>query len=71
MQNTKHAIVVGAGITGLTAAYCLVNNGYRVTIVEASAGTGGLAASILSHGRPLEKYYHFYPVVMFSGKFAF
>ena len=59
MQGTKRIIVIGAGITGLTAAYCLVKKGYDVTIVEASPGTGGLAASILSQGRPVEKYYHF------------
>ena len=59
MQSTQRVTIIGAGITGLTAAYCLVDNGYQVTMVEASIETGGLAASLLSDGRPVEKYYHF------------
>jgi D-amino-acid dehydrogenase len=32
--------VVGAGVTGLTVAYCLSKRGHRVTVVDAQAGAG-------------------------------
>jgi protoporphyrinogen/coproporphyrinogen III oxidase len=36
-----HIVVVGAGITGLTAAYTLTNDGCDVTVLEASDRVGG------------------------------
>lgn len=52
-------IIIGAGVTGLTAAYHLVGRGFRVTVVEASEQVGGLATSVMVDGRPVDKYYHF------------
>lgn len=43
------AVVVGAGPSGLTAAYCLAREGRRVVVVERSARTGGLMAGF-RHG---------------------
>jgi protoporphyrinogen/coproporphyrinogen III oxidase len=43
-SGPKHAVVVGAGIAGLTAAYDLKNAGYRVTVVEAKDLPGGRMA---------------------------
>jgi len=40
----KHAVVVGAGIAGLTAGYDLKKAGYRVTVVEAKDIPGGRMA---------------------------
>lgn len=40
--NGKHVVVIGAGISGLTAAYRAQQAGARVTLVEASAHTGGV-----------------------------
>lgn len=56
----KHIAIVGAGVAGLTAAYDLINAGYRVTIFEAAPQVGGLAAGFkASHWDwTLEKYYH-------------
>jgi oxygen-dependent protoporphyrinogen oxidase len=39
---THHVLVVGAGITGLTAAYELHRRGLRPLVLEASARAGGL-----------------------------
>ncbi|GAA0508968.1 oxidoreductase [Saccharopolyspora subtropica] len=50
--------MVGAGATGLTAAFDAVKAGHDVTVLEASAELGGLAASIEVGGTPLERFYH-------------
>ena len=46
--------IVGAGATGLTAAWDAVRAGHRVTILEAADELGGLAASLEVGGVPLE-----------------
>jgi len=52
--------IIGAGITGLTAAYELSKAGHRVTIFERAAQAGGLAGTFRDeHWEwPLEKFYH-------------
>ncbi|MFD6274814.1 NAD(P)/FAD-dependent oxidoreductase [Streptomyces sp. NPDC060209] len=50
--------IIGAGATGLTAAYDAVKAGHDVTVLEAADELGGLAASIEVGGTPLERYYH-------------
>jgi protoporphyrinogen oxidase len=42
--------IVGAGVTGLTTAYLLRKSGVEVTVFEAAAGEGGLAASFRRDG---------------------
>ena len=42
----KKAIVVGSGLAGIISARILVNNGYKVTIIENSKFIGGLISSI-------------------------
>jgi protoporphyrinogen oxidase len=56
---SKKVIIIGAGITGLTAALRVIDQGYKVTVVEASEEVGGLAGSVILDGVPVEKYYHF------------
>ncbi len=58
-MTKKTATIIGAGITGLTAAYGLLKNGWRVRVIESSELLGGLAASVDLSGVPVEKYYHF------------
>ncbi len=52
--------IVGAGATGLSAAYDLVRQGASVTIYEAGAEVGGLAAGFRDENWDwtLEKFYH-------------
>ncbi len=56
---TKRVAVVGAGFTGLTAAYRLAQAGFDVEVFEAGAEVGGLAAGFELGGQPIEKAYHF------------
>ncbi|MFN0243062.1 MAG: FAD-dependent oxidoreductase [Planctomycetota bacterium] len=42
--------ILGAGVTGLSAAYLLLKRGVPVTVYEASEREGGLAGSFTSHG---------------------
>ncbi len=50
--------IVGAGITGLSAAYFLLKEGQTVRVFDASPEVGGLAGSFPVEGTYLEKYYH-------------
>lgn len=52
--------IIGAGITGLTAAYDLSRAGHRVTVYEARPYAGGLAAGFRDERWewPLERFYH-------------
>lgn len=53
-----HIVVVGAGFTGLAAAYELAKANAAVTLVEADASVGGLAGSFEVGGQAVEKFYH-------------
>lgn len=50
--------MIGAGFTGLSAALELARKGFRVLVVEADGGPGGLAGSFEVEGQRLEKFYH-------------
>ena len=51
--------VVGAGVTGLVAAYRLAEQGHAVEVFERWPGLGGQAATIdVGGGTLLERYYH-------------
>ena len=55
-----HIAIIGAGFTGLTAAYELQKKGHTVSIFEKEAVPGGLAIGFQKEGWkwPLEKHYH-------------
>ena len=40
-----HVAIIGGGITGLTAAYTLLKEGARVTVLEGRQAIGGLSAT--------------------------
>lgn len=51
-------LVTGGGITGLVAAYRLLQKNYQVTLVEKSGELGGLLGGFKIGGTNLEKAYH-------------
>lgn len=58
MKNIDVAIV-GAGFTGLAAAYELTKQGYKVRVIEMEKNPGGLAGTFeFQDGVILEKFYH-------------
>lgn len=57
-MSKKQIAIIGAGYTGLTAAYELLKKGFEVTIYERSEFVGGLASDFTIEGEHLEKAYH-------------
>ena len=56
--SRPHVVIIGAGITGLAAAYEITRHGILVTVVEKENEIGGLAGSFSLGGQRLEKFYH-------------
>ena len=51
---TKHVVVVGAGLGGLSAALALRAMGFRVTVLERGASSGGRIRSVATDGFSIE-----------------
>ena len=51
-------VVVGAGFSGLSAAYELARRGLRPIVLEADFEVGGLAAAFQVDGTRVERFYH-------------
>jgi protoporphyrinogen oxidase len=59
MKNKYDVVIVGAGFTGLTAAYVLSKAGHKVRLIESDSSPGGLAGTFeFSDSIRLEKFYH-------------
>lgn len=56
--TTPKVAIVGAGLTGLVAAWRLVHEGVPVTIFERYPQAGGLVATFRVGGEELECFYH-------------
>ena len=50
MQNDKKIVVIGAGISGLTAAYLLCQEGFNVSVLEEKENIGGSIETIDANG---------------------
>ncbi|AUH02158.1 amine oxidase [Prodigiosinella confusarubida] len=58
-MDNYDVVIVGAGFTGLTAAYVLAKQGKKVKVIEADSTPGGLAGTFeFADGVKLEKFYH-------------
>jgi protoporphyrinogen oxidase len=57
-ERSEPVVVVGAGFTGLAAAYELATAGHRVTVLERDAEVGGLASGFKVGEATLERFYH-------------
>jgi protoporphyrinogen oxidase len=58
LTHQTQVTIVGGGFTGLTAAFELVKKGIKVTVLEAEAEIGGLAAAFDVGGEKLDRFYH-------------
>src|SRR5271155_565039 len=58
-MKTYDSIVVGSGITGLTAARILGQNGKRVLLLEKASILGGSLARFRVEGIPFDVGFHF------------
>ncbi|MBV2366144.1 protoporphyrinogen oxidase [Streptomonospora nanhaiensis] len=54
MQRQPHVVVVGAGVSGLTAAHRLTRSGARVTVLEAAPRIGGKLHATPFAGVPVD-----------------
>jgi all-trans-retinol 13,14-reductase len=59
MQQKNHIIIIGSGLGGLTTAYILAKNGYRVTVLEKNAQFGGCLQTFVRHGVKFETGMHY------------
>ncbi len=58
-NSNKEVIIIGAGYTGLAAAFDLSRAGCKVTIYESDSDIGGLAGTFeINKGIRIEKFYH-------------
>ena len=56
--DSRSIAVIGGGISGLTMALRLREQGHAVTLIEASGQLGGLGTFFDHEGRTFEKFYH-------------
>jgi protoporphyrinogen oxidase len=57
-DQTASIAVIGGGVTGLVAAYRLLQQGHKVHIFEAGPNVGGLLTTFDPGGDRLERFYH-------------
>ena len=50
MSKSKHVVVIGAGLGGLSAAIMLARSGFEVTILEKNATVGGKLNRLQTQG---------------------
>ena len=50
MNTSKNALVIGAGLAGITSAAYLARNGYAVTVLEKNSSPGGRCGQIIRDG---------------------
>ncbi|MHB8962721.1 MAG: NAD(P)/FAD-dependent oxidoreductase [Saccharofermentanales bacterium] len=56
--SPKQVCVIGAGLTGLTVAYRLSKQGFKVTVLESTMEAGGMVSSFSIGREKIEHIYH-------------
>ena len=54
MAGEKTAVVIGAGIAGITTSIYLARKGYKVTVYEKNATPGGRCGQIIREGHSFD-----------------
>lgn len=54
------AVIIGAGVSGLTVAYRLLKKGFQVTVLDQNDHAGGLAASTRLGDSTVDRHFHFF-----------
>ncbi len=57
-DHEKKVCIIGAGLTGLTAAYRLACEGYSVTVIESNNYAGGMVSTFQMGLEKIEHIYH-------------
>lgn len=57
-KDKQPVVIIGAGFTGLAAAYELSKNGFPVIVLDKENEIGGLAKAFDINGQKLEQFYH-------------
>ena len=60
-SSTKPAVIIGAGVGGLSIATLLVNDGHPVSVYEKSDRVGGRTASMKFKNHILDNGFHIMP----------
>ena len=58
-KSPLHIGIIGAGISGLSAAWFLAGRGHRVEILERAPAVGGLISTFDFEGLRVDRFYHF------------
>ena len=59
-MDKKSTVILGAGFTGLSAAYLLSKRGYKVTVIEMKSSPGGIGSEIINDGNRYEMGAHLF-----------
>ena len=54
MNSSRHVVVIGAGIAGLSAAVDLASSGYKVTVLERGPEAGGKMRELVADGKGID-----------------
>lgn len=58
MKNEKTVVVIGAGLSGMTAGIYLLKHGYKVILLEKNPSVGGLCTGWVRQGRYIDGCIH-------------